>query len=86
MEWRGKGGLTRAKTGGGCPREECPPTTEPVICPLAIIESIITVPCSTDCCPTTGTTTVTTPCPTPCEKCTISTNYSTVTASCSTYK
>lgn len=68
--------------GGGCPREECPPETEPVFCPLIIVESTVTAPCSTDCCPTTGTTTVTTSCPKPCEKCPIPTNYYTVTAEC----
>ncbi|KAK7987202.1 hypothetical protein PG988_002190 [Apiospora saccharicola] len=69
---------------GGCERLECPPRTRPVMCPLFEIESIVTVPCKTDCCPTTPTTTVTTPCPSPCPECPHTVLTKTTTTGCPT--
>ncbi|KAK8122802.1 hypothetical protein PG984_011472 [Apiospora sp. TS-2023a] len=59
-----------------------PPRTRPVMCPLFEIESIVTVPCKTDCCPTTPTTTVTTPCPSPCPECPHTVLTKTTTTGC----
>ncbi|KAK6859700.1 hypothetical protein PG995_003336 [Apiospora arundinis] len=67
---------------GGCERLECPKPTEPIFCPLFIVESTVKVPCKTDCCPTTATTISTTPCPEPCPKCPTPTHVTTITTGC----
>ncbi|KAI0546053.1 hypothetical protein F4679DRAFT_558770 [Xylaria curta] len=80
-----------------CPTLTCAPRPTDQVCPLYIRVSSITVPCATDCCPTTSTvyresttttttpttdaSTTTLPCPT-CEACPIPTEWITYTTGC----
>lgn len=61
---------------------DCPTChlTTPLTCEAIAKVSIVTVPCSTDCCPVTPTAYVASACP-PCGTCVIPTYYSTVTSS-----
>ncbi|KAF3020090.1 Rhs element vgr protein [Neopestalotiopsis sp. 37M] len=59
----------------------CPPLSTPIACPALAVLTSITVPCPTDCCPTTTTTTLPGTCP-PCGTCVIPTYTSTVSATC----
>ncbi|KAI0184406.1 hypothetical protein EV127DRAFT_237803 [Xylaria flabelliformis] len=76
-----------------CPTLSCAPRPTDQVCPLYIKVSSITVPCATDCCPTTSTVyresipaatsgiSTTLPCPT-CEACPIPTEWITYTTGC----
>ncbi|KAK3940312.1 hypothetical protein QBC46DRAFT_385832 [Diplogelasinospora grovesii] len=66
-----------------CPKIQCPVMTDRV-CPQYIVETTVTVPCSTDCCPTTPTTYVTTPCQHCATTCVTPTNTVTETTGCET--
>ncbi|KAI0156280.1 hypothetical protein BJ166DRAFT_580939 [Pestalotiopsis sp. NC0098] len=61
----------------------CPPLSTPIACPAIAFQTIVDVPCATDCCPTTSTTTLPGTCP-PCGSCVIPTYTSTVTTGCKT--
>ena len=75
-----------------CPPLTCAPPPTDLVCPQYIKVSSTTVPCATDCCPTTGTTTVeagtgsrtgagSDNCPT-CDPCRIPTEWITYTTGC----
>ncbi|KAI1083449.1 hypothetical protein F5B20DRAFT_406610 [Whalleya microplaca] len=65
-----------------CPTLSCPPRPTDAICPLYIKVSSVTVPCSTDCCPTTPTSYVSKgACPT-CANCVVPTQWITYTTGC----
>ncbi|KAI3316605.1 hypothetical protein HD806DRAFT_423053 [Xylariaceae sp. AK1471] len=65
-----------------CPTLSCAPPPTGQVCPLYIKVSSITVPCATDCCPTTSTTyEAAGPCPT-CSSCPIPTEWITYTTGC----
>ncbi|KAL2261337.1 hypothetical protein VTK26DRAFT_4385 [Humicola hyalothermophila] len=68
-----------------CPITHCPTPTGLILCPQYIKLTTISVPCSTDCCPTTPTHTVTDKCPgCPGTTCVIPTSTITVTTGCKT--
>ncbi|KAK4251338.1 hypothetical protein C7999DRAFT_28068 [Corynascus novoguineensis] len=69
-----------------CPQYECPPPKDdPIMCPMYIKVTSVAVPCSTDCCPSTPTSTVTTTsCPRCTTSCVIPTETITVTTGCKT--
>ncbi|KAI0447577.1 hypothetical protein F4803DRAFT_573424 [Xylaria telfairii] len=75
-----------------CPTLSCPPRSTDQVCPLYIKLSSITVPCATDCCPTTSTVYLESParssgsstapaCPT-CEVCPVPVEWITYTTGC----
>ncbi|KAI1492354.1 hypothetical protein F4809DRAFT_43109 [Biscogniauxia mediterranea] len=65
-----------------CPTLSCAPRPTDQICPQYIKVSSVTVPCATDCCPTTPTVLASSgPCPT-CDPCRIPTDWVTVTTGC----
>ncbi|KAI1353713.1 hypothetical protein F5Y01DRAFT_312609 [Xylaria sp. FL0043] len=67
-----------------CPTLSCQPIPSDQICPLYIKVSSLTVPCATDCCPTTSTVYKpddSAPCPT-CDPCRIPTEWITYTTGC----
>ncbi|GAP86383.1 hypothetical protein SAMD00023353_1800220 [Rosellinia necatrix] len=65
-----------------CPSLSCAAPPTDIVCPLSIRVSSVTVPCSTDCCPTTTTTYAPTgPCPT-CDPCRVPTVWYTYTTGC----
>ncbi|KAI0435337.1 hypothetical protein F5Y09DRAFT_349580 [Xylaria sp. FL1042] len=67
-----------------CPTLSCPPIPSDQICPFYISVSSTTVPCATDCCPTTSTVykpDPSAPCPT-CDPCRIPTEWITYTTGC----
>ncbi|RYP44996.1 hypothetical protein DL768_008610 [Monosporascus sp. mg162] len=65
-----------------CPTLSCAPPPTDLVCPMYIKVSSTTVPCSTNCCPTTPTTTVSSgPCET-CDPCHIPTEWITYTTGC----
>ncbi|OTB08152.1 hypothetical protein M426DRAFT_201732 [Hypoxylon sp. CI-4A] len=73
---------TRTVQSAACPTLSCPPRPTDAICPEIIIESRVTVPCATDCCPTTTTTYEPVgACPT-CADCPIPTEWITYTTGC----
>ncbi|KAI1377749.1 hypothetical protein F4677DRAFT_46650 [Hypoxylon crocopeplum] len=73
---------TRTAQAPTCPTLSCAPRPTDVICPLVIRVSSVTVPCATDCCPTTPTSYVSTgPCPT-CNPCATPTQWITYTTGC----
>ncbi|OIW28601.1 hypothetical protein CONLIGDRAFT_387922 [Coniochaeta ligniaria NRRL 30616] len=74
---------TAYTTPAACPKIGCPELTA-LICPMYISISTSHVPCSTDCCPKTGTKTVTTSCPTCPTGCVIPTETVTMTTGCKT--
>ncbi|KAI1192178.1 hypothetical protein F5B17DRAFT_2963 [Nemania serpens] len=51
-----------------CPKPTCPPPATDQVCPLYIKVSSVTVPCTTDCCPTTTTVLLQTSTDVPCEE------------------
>ncbi|KAH8911113.1 hypothetical protein BR93DRAFT_964929 [Coniochaeta sp. PMI_546] len=66
-----------------CPKIACPDLTG-IMCPMYISITTSKVPCSTDCCPKTGTKTITTSCPTCPTGCVIPTATVTMTTGCKT--
>ncbi|KAI3338653.1 hypothetical protein F4824DRAFT_499018 [Ustulina deusta] len=69
---------------GPCPTLSCPRASTGHVCPLYIKVSTVTVPCATDCCPTTSTAYEpdnSAPCPT-CDPCLIPTEWITYTTGC----
>ncbi|CAJ2513714.1 Uu.00g018330.m01.CDS01 [Anthostomella pinea] len=65
-----------------CPTFSCAPKATDVICPEYIKVSSVTVPCATDCCPTTSTVYEPAgPCST-CDSCKIPTEWWTYTTGC----
>ncbi|KAI6091385.1 hypothetical protein F4821DRAFT_227046 [Hypoxylon rubiginosum] len=65
-----------------CPTLSCGPRPTDAICPLYIRVSSVTVPCATDCCPTTTTSYQSTgACPT-CADCVVPTQWITYTTGC----
>ncbi|KAI1386406.1 uncharacterized protein F4822DRAFT_409980 [Hypoxylon trugodes] len=73
---------TRTVQSAACPVPTCPSPDPDQICPEYIKVSKVTVPCSTDCCPTTSTTYVSDgPCST-CDPCHIPTQWITYTTGC----
>ncbi|KAI1302980.1 hypothetical protein F5Y03DRAFT_396201 [Xylaria venustula] len=67
-----------------CPTLSCAPTSSDQICPFYIKVSSLTVPCATDCCPTTSTVSRpddSVPCPS-CDPCRIPTEWITYTTGC----
>ncbi|KAI2624205.1 hypothetical protein GGR54DRAFT_565890 [Hypoxylon sp. NC1633] len=73
---------TRTAQSSTCPTLSCPQRPTDVFCPEIIKVSSVTVPCSTDCCPTTSTSYVSNgPCPT-CNPCAIPTQWITYTTGC----
>ncbi|KAI0537642.1 hypothetical protein GGR58DRAFT_501965 [Xylaria digitata] len=67
-----------------CPTLSCPPIPTDLVCAEYIKVSSITVPCATDCCPTTSTVykaDYSAPCPT-CDPCRIPTEWITYTTGC----
>ncbi|KAI0014402.1 hypothetical protein F4779DRAFT_9177 [Xylariaceae sp. FL0662B] len=73
---------TRTAPSPTCPTLSCPPKASDVACPLYIKVSSVTVPCSTDCCPSTSTSYVSTgACPT-CARCPVPTQWITYTTGC----
>ncbi|KAI0117786.1 hypothetical protein GGR51DRAFT_500181 [Nemania sp. FL0031] len=65
-----------------CPTPSCSPPPTDQICPLFIKVSSVTVPCTTDCCPTTSTVYESKgPCPT-CDPCRIPTEWVTYMTGC----
>ncbi|KAK3318176.1 hypothetical protein B0H66DRAFT_227070 [Apodospora peruviana] len=74
---------THTTTTSKCPtKPDCSTVSTPHACPLVIKVTTISVPCSTDCCPTTPTKYVTAPCPGCLTSCVIPTITSTVTTGC----
>ncbi|RYP56196.1 hypothetical protein DL771_011983 [Monosporascus sp. 5C6A] len=65
-----------------CPALSCPPPPTDLICPMYIKVSSTTVPCSTDCCPMTPTTTVSSGKCVTCDPCRIPTQWITYTTGC----
>ncbi|KAI0840965.1 hypothetical protein F5Y06DRAFT_234399 [Hypoxylon sp. FL0890] len=73
---------TRTVPSSTCPTLSCAPRPTDVFCPEIIKISSVTVPCSTDCCPTTSTSYVANGgCPT-CAECPIPTQWVTYTTGC----
>ncbi|KAI1103101.1 hypothetical protein F4804DRAFT_244000 [Jackrogersella minutella] len=73
---------TRTAPSSTCPTLSCPPRPTDEFCPQIIEVSSVTVPCATDCCPTTSTSYVATgACPT-CAACPIPTEWITYTTGC----
>ncbi|KAI0171832.1 hypothetical protein GGR52DRAFT_443656 [Hypoxylon sp. FL1284] len=73
---------TRPAPSPTCPLLSCRPPPTDAICPEIIRVSSVTVPCATDCCPTTSTKYVSTAaCPT-CADCPIPTQWITYTTGC----
>ncbi|KAI8963862.1 hypothetical protein F5Y11DRAFT_346112 [Daldinia sp. FL1419] len=73
---------TRTTQSSTCPTLSCAPRPTDVVCPLYISVSSVTVPCTTDCCPTTSTSYVATgACPT-CDPCPIPTEWVTYMTGC----
>ncbi|KAI5868488.1 hypothetical protein GGS23DRAFT_33414 [Durotheca rogersii] len=73
---------TRIAPSSTCPMIKCAPRPTDVFCPQYIRVSSVTVPCSTDCCPTTPTSYVSTGrCPT-CAPCVVPTQWITYTTGC----
>ncbi|KAI0406207.1 hypothetical protein F4802DRAFT_559774 [Xylaria palmicola] len=65
-----------------CPTLSCAQRPSDLVCPLYIKVSSVTVPCATDCCPTTSTVYKPAgPCPT-CDPCRIPTEWYTYTTGC----
>ncbi|KAI5917226.1 hypothetical protein F4810DRAFT_66084 [Camillea tinctor] len=65
-----------------CPTLSCAPRPTDQMCPQYIKVSSVTVPCATDCCPTTPTVYASNgPCPT-CDPCRIPTDLVSVTTGC----
>ncbi|KAH6632171.1 hypothetical protein F5144DRAFT_244329 [Chaetomium tenue] len=69
-----------------CPMIKCVAPTDPIMCPMVIKVTTVSVPCSTDCCPRTPTATVTEKgrCPGCTTGCVIPTHTVTVTTGCKT--
>ncbi|RYP19295.1 hypothetical protein DL767_009684 [Monosporascus sp. MG133] len=65
-----------------CPTLSCPPPATDQVCPMYIKVSSTTVPCSTNCCPTTPTTTVSSGECATCDPCHIPTEWITYTTGC----
>ncbi|XDG09505.1 hypothetical protein ABKA04_009120 [Annulohypoxylon sp. FPYF3050] len=73
---------TRTVQSSTCPTLSCPAQPTDRICPEIIKVSSVTVPCATDCCPTTTTSYVSNgACPT-CAECPIPTQWITYTTGC----
>ncbi|KAI0390946.1 hypothetical protein F5Y17DRAFT_36343 [Xylariaceae sp. FL0594] len=65
-----------------CPTLSCAPPPSTQVCPLIIKVSSVTVPCATDCCPTTATSYAASgPCPS-CDPCRTPTEFITFTTGC----
>ncbi|KAI4870075.1 hypothetical protein F4820DRAFT_320078 [Hypoxylon rubiginosum] len=74
---------TREAPSPNCPIPSCPPRVTDAICPQIIEVSSVTVPCATDCCPTTTTSYVSTAaCPTCAGNCPVPTQWITYTTGC----
>ncbi|KAI1127378.1 hypothetical protein F5Y10DRAFT_194955 [Nemania abortiva] len=73
---------TSVVAAASCPTPSCAPPPTDLVCPLYIKVSSVTVPCTTDCCPTTSTVYESTgPCPT-CDPCRIPTEWYTYITGC----
>ncbi|KAB5539491.1 hypothetical protein GE09DRAFT_319306 [Coniochaeta sp. 2T2.1] len=66
-----------------CPTYSCPALTG-IMCPMIVSVTTSKVPCSTNCCPKTGTKTVATACPTCPTGCVVPTYTVTQTTGCKT--